>query len=293
MSLANPLGDPLSGAVALSAAGDGGALPINPANVDLDIFGLWLDSATITGAGDNIVITATHGGLSAASEPFDISPNVPPALSLSLPGSIAENSPNVVATVGIDQVPTSNLFVDLTTSDDSMLGFAGPPTVVLLAGQTSATFTLAPQNNSTPELTRTVTIGASVSGGEPTPASGQVVVLDDDPHHFRVSEVPSPQARNVPFGVTVTAEDSAGETLSAYKSIALLSATADDGAAGRRPVRHGPVQRWPVDRRGDHHLVRQQCAACRLARLFERGVEPLRRSRSVALSESRSRHRRG
>ncbi len=71
----------------------------------------------------------------------------------------------------------------------------------------------------------TVSDGAGHTG-----ASNAFNVATGSLHHFAWNAVASPQAKNVPFGVTVTAQDAGNNTVGGYNGSAALSGTAGSGA---------------------------------------------------------------
>lgn len=59
--------------VALSAAGDGGPLPVTPAMLTTWVNGAWTGDVRVGGAGTNVILTADDGqGHTSASNAFDL-----------------------------------------------------------------------------------------------------------------------------------------------------------------------------------------------------------------------------
>jgi len=59
--------------VALTAAGDGGAVPVSPASVSAFVNGVWTGNATVGAFATNVVLTVDDGaGHTGASNPFDV-----------------------------------------------------------------------------------------------------------------------------------------------------------------------------------------------------------------------------
>ncbi len=103
-------------------------------------------------------------------------------------GSAVTEGGNAVFTVSASSGPAAALTVTLTVADDASSDFLsasdeGEKTVTIAAGQTSATLTVATQNDSTDEtdgsVTATVSSGTGYTVGSPSTAT--VAVSDNDP----------------------------------------------------------------------------------------------------------------
>ncbi len=195
------------------------------------------DNSTLDGNQDAI-ITATLAGSTAATGTVQVTDNESRVLSLVLITTSISEGGFPAATAGyisLSGAVTTPLTVNLTSSDTSELNISS--TVTIAAGSsTSGYFTLTPVNDTLFDGTQTVTLTASASTF--TGATRTVSVLDDDPHHFTVSSVASPQVRNAPFNVTFTAKDINDTIITTYVGSPVL--TAADGAASI-PVNPGTI----------------------------------------------------
>jgi Glucuronyl esterase, fungi len=143
-------------------------------------------------------------------------------LSVTLPASASESAGTLFGggSVSMGAPAAKNITVSLSSSAPSSLALL--PTTVIPTGQTSAVFNLTFANNNVLEPPKNVTVTAHVQNW--TDGSASITILDDDPpDHFTLSLIPSPQLVGEPFSVTVTAKNSANNTVG-YESSAALSA---------------------------------------------------------------------
>ncbi len=198
--------------------------------------------------------------LEAAPAAEDTSVQAGPGITVEGGGDIAEGA-DAVFTVHADPAPASDLTVTLTVEDDAVSDFLaegneGTQTVTIQAGQSSATLTLATENDSTDEpdgsVSATVAGGTGYTVGSPDTAA--VAVSDDDepvvsvaagsgvtegaPASFTLTATPAPHAAlTVILAVTQSGDYAAeGETgtrnitIPTGGSIAFEVATVNDGA---------------------------------------------------------------
>jgi hypothetical protein len=122
-----------------------------------------------------------------------------------LPTTFYENATaagrtSMVELTGLTMAP---LTITIESSDPAQL-----PTqqVIVPQGAASATFQVLPLDDDLYDGRKVVTLTAKADTFAPsTPAT--VYVQDDDPHHFDIYNIPSPQIRNLPISVQVIARD--------------------------------------------------------------------------------------
>lgn len=177
---------------------------------------------------ESAVLTATLVNSTPATAVLQVLDNESHTMNIYLySSSLSEGSASVV-TGGY--VYTSNpvanpLTVNLTSSDTSELIIS--TTVTIPAGNSqSGTFTFTPVDDTDFDGSQTVTITATANTFSST--SRNITILDDDVHHFTVSNVASPQIRNAPFNVSFTAKDINNVTITSYANSPTL--TAVDGS---------------------------------------------------------------
>ena len=138
----------------------------------------------ISGVEDNVVdgdqsttISATSSGMASASESVTVLDSDTAILSLSVSDTtLSENGETATGTVTLSKaVLTQDVVVSLTNDDSTEL--TTPANVTILAGSTSADFTIAGEDDLIDDGDQTVTIQASSSFGSDTEA---VTVTDDD-----------------------------------------------------------------------------------------------------------------
>ena len=178
-------------------------------------------------AGTYSLVTTANG---IASDPVTFTS--PAALSVSIPANAREGDAPVTGTVTASIAPTSNLMVSLASSNASKATV--PASVTILAGQTSATYGVTIVDNALLDGTQNATItatGAGYSNG-----TGTVAVSDNDVHHLTVAAISSPQAKGVPFSVTITAKDVNGVTIPTYTGTSSLTVSGTAGTVAISPV---------------------------------------------------------
>ena len=189
---------------------------------------------------DNAVIDGTQGvNISAAVENWtsgsaviNIADN-DATLAVTLPASGWEGQTLAAAgTVRIGGTLASDLVVSLLSSDTTELTV--PPTVTILAGQTTATFNLSLVADSLRDGNQTAQVTASAAGL--APASSTLIVHDADLDHVAFDAISGPKTAAVPFAVTLRALNVAGETISVSSGSANLSATGTGGSLTISPT---------------------------------------------------------
>jgi hypothetical protein len=154
------------------------------------------------------------------------------ALSVALPPSATEGDAPVTGRVSISVALLTNLTVSLVSSDTSEVTVTNE--VVLPAGQTSVTFSVAIVDDALMDGSQAATVTASAV--DFADGSAGITVYDNDVHHFDLTSISSPQTPSVPFSVTITAKDINGVTLTAYVSSVQLSAAGDSGSVPIEPT---------------------------------------------------------
>lgn len=134
-----------------------------------------VDDAVADGT-QTAVIMATAAGVGPGTKNFAVLDDETATLSLSLPASVTEGGASGSATVTRSVVNSSAVIVTLASSDPTAATV--PETVVIPANQASATFAVAPVNDTKIDSTQSTTISANVAGW--TGASGSVDVLDNE-----------------------------------------------------------------------------------------------------------------
>jgi hypothetical protein len=153
-------------------------------------------------------------------------------LTVALPASATEGNAPVTGRVSISGTMLTNLTVSLVSSDTSEVTVTNQ--ILILAGQTSATFNVVIVDDALTDGSQTATVTASAVGF--ASGSAGITVYDNDVHHFDLTAISSPQTASVPFGVTITARDINGATVTVYGGSVRLSAAGDSGNVPIQPT---------------------------------------------------------
>lgn len=151
----------------------------------------------------SVVLTASVSGWTPGKATVGVRDDESAAIIITGPSSVREGDPAQPFTVTVNTAQSADLTVSLATSDVARLTV--PASAVIPAGQFSASFNAVIVDNLLSEGTKSVTLTASRAGY----ASGSRVVsiADDDVHHYSIAPIASPQKRNKPIPVVVTAKD--------------------------------------------------------------------------------------
>jgi hypothetical protein len=123
-----------------------------------------------------ISITASGGSYFSANSTVTIHDNETATLGVSLPAGIAKNGGAATGTVTSSAPPTQNIVVQLVSSNPAKL--IVPATATILAGQTTATFTMTPVDNKVIDGNQNVTVTATFENW--TTGSATTSVIDTD-----------------------------------------------------------------------------------------------------------------
>jgi hypothetical protein len=155
-----------------------------------------------------------------AIRPVSMQDNESSTLSVALPASLYEGA-SATGTVSAAGIVSAPLTVTLAASHPSRLTVDASATI--LAGQSSATFSLAAIDNSLTDGTQAVTVTASAAGF--TTGQRPMNVRDNDVSHFTFAAIASPQVRGAPFPVAITARDIGGLVIAPYSGAPALTAS--------------------------------------------------------------------
>jgi len=189
-----------------------------------------IDDAAIDGT-QVTMVTAQITSWTDATANISVLDNETLSLSLFLPGTVAEGS-TATATVSASGAVSSALAVSLVSDTTSRLTV--PATVTIASGTSSVTFNVTAPENAATDGSATVNVAASAAGY--TDANASTTVRDNDVHHFAIATIASPQTRNVPFNVSITAFDVGNAILTGYAGTPGLTASGTAGAVSVSPA---------------------------------------------------------
>lgn len=188
-----------------------------------------LDNTAIDGT-RVVSFTANVPGWTTATANLTVTDNETNSIFL-YSSSVNEGGTNSM-TVAIGGTLPTNLTINLASSNTARLTV--PATVVIPFGQTYGYFNISAPDNPTADGTASVAVTASATGF--LTGTGNVQVYDNDAHHFGFSTIAASQATGVPFGITVTALDVSGNTVTGFNGTATLSGAGDGGAVTIAPT---------------------------------------------------------
>ena len=184
-------------------------------------------------------VTALVLGWPPVSTNVLVNDNESLALVVSLPSFLIEGGGGVSSTgnVLLGGIAVSDVIVALTANPAAQATL--PASVTVLAGQSNATFTLSASENEVLDGTRSAVITASAPGF--TNGGATVSIFDNDAHHFRFSDIGSPQDTSVAFSLSIRAEDASGALVTNFNQSIPLSAVGLDGSLPVDPATVGPI----------------------------------------------------
>lgn len=170
------------------------------------------------------VITAALSGWPSATRSITVTDNEQRTLTLTGATSVEEGDTASV-TVGTSGTLTTALIVTLSSANPAQL--TAPATVTIPAGQTSVSFQVQSVEDAVQNGSRTIQVSASAATF--TGATRDIVVRDDELHHFVFGAIPDARSTHVPFAVTITAFSSDNVAITSYTGTAALSAQTTSG----------------------------------------------------------------
>ncbi|MCB1276553.1 M36 family metallopeptidase [Prosthecobacter sp.] len=173
----------------------------------------------------NVVLTASVPNWTPGTASVTVNDDESPAIVLTGPAVLREGDGPQTYTVTVNTVQASDLTLNLASDEPGELTV--PATVVIPAGQFSASFDAAPQDDSDLDGVQSATLTASGSGFPD--ATRLVSIADNDVSAYSFAAIASPQKRNKAFDVIITARDINGAVITNHSgSVTLSSASAGD-----------------------------------------------------------------
>ena len=172
------------------------------------------------------------------SDDISVADNENRDLVVTLPESAweADGLQTNAGTVRIDGTLTYDLIVSLESSDLTELAVESTATIV--AGLTTASFDIDVKDDSAKDGHQSPVVTATASGF--TDGTDSILVRDNDPDHFTISSISSPQTAAVPFSIAVGAENIDDEIISVFTGSCSLTAIGDTGSLPVTPATIGP-----------------------------------------------------
>lgn len=172
-----------------------------------------------------VSITASLANWTPVTNVMIVTDNEDLNLRLSGPAQVSEGFAPVAYTASISGTLATNLVVALSSTDPSRL--AVPVSSTILAGQTSTTFFASITDDANFNGSETIAIGTIAPGFNGI--STNVLLLDNEVHHFSFAAISSPKTSAVPFSVTVSARDIFDGPVTAYNGTVTLTPLGSGG----------------------------------------------------------------
>jgi uncharacterized repeat protein (TIGR01451 family) len=201
-------------------------------------FGFAVVDNSLIDGDEAITITASVPGWITGQAQMFLRDNENTNLQLVLPSQVSEGG-GVLTNLGavrIFGILQTNLTIALTSSAPSSLQV--PSAVTILAGQSSAVFSLFVADDAVADTNQIVTVTASSPGFRPT--SRPVTVIDNDISGFVLGALPLAEVATQPFQVTVTAVNRSGNVKAGYTGTPNLTAHGSSGTTTVSPAMVGP-----------------------------------------------------
>ncbi len=183
-----------------------------------------------------VTLTASGQGLAPASADFEVLDNESVQLQVMAPPALTEGGGVGLGRVQLSGVRPVDTLVTLVSSDPGEATVS--ESVQIPAGQIGVNFQVFPVDDNLQDGAQSVTVTASATGFDEGSASFEV--RDDDPASFEVAVIASPQVRNAPFSVTLTARDGADNVLTGFHGTVNLTASAGSTPLPLTPQVSGP-----------------------------------------------------
>ncbi|MBK8036330.1 MAG: M36 family metallopeptidase [Verrucomicrobiaceae bacterium] len=179
----------------------------------------------------NVVLTASVANWTPGTATVTVNDDESPAMVLTGPSSAREGDGPQTYTVTVNTVQATDRTLSLASSDPSELTV--PASVVIPAGQFSANFDAAPQDDAVLDGVQNATLTAS-SAGFPD-ATRVVSIADNEVSAYTFAAIASPQKRNKPFDVVITARDINGAVITNHSGSVTLTSSSSGGVVPFSP----------------------------------------------------------
>ena len=184
------------------------------------------DDARIDGPA-TVALFSSVPGWGSAGTTFVIDDNESVVLTVSAPVDLREGQAAAPVIVGVSGVLVAPLTVTLGLDDTTELSL--PATVAIPAGQSRVSVPIDVLDDSETDGPQTIRLHAAAPGF--VAASVDLVVADNDPHHFTLAPVASPRIRGASFPVSLAVRDISGAIIPGHTGTVALAATDATGAS--------------------------------------------------------------
>jgi hypothetical protein len=194
---------------------------VTPAKTGSFSTGVWSGNISLSAVVTDQRLRASNVGISGNSNVFS---SGTPNLAIQLPEFVSEGQGSFTGELGLtaqNNVPST---LNISSSDPGLIQ-PSSSTLNLLAGQKTLPFTFNIANDALKNGTRFVTLTLSSAGFSSVDAV--VEVRDDELETLTLEPIPSPQIKNGPIPVILTARNAQGHVITSFQGAPTL--TAQDG----------------------------------------------------------------
>lgn len=184
--------------------------------------GVWTGNISLSAVVTNQRLRADNMGASGDSNVFS---SGAPELAMQVPEFVSEGQVSFTSVLGLSSQNNSNVTFNISSSNPGLIQ-PSSSTVTLPAGQKTLPFTFNISNDELKNGTRLVTLTLSASGF--SSINAVVEVRDDELETLTLEPIPSPQIKNGPIPVILTARNAQGHVITSFQGTPSL--TALDGA---------------------------------------------------------------
>ena len=242
------------GSTSLSGSISVGTAPDSPVSVTLSssISGLSLPATVILPAGStapvpftfsapdnafaegtkNLQVTASVSGWTQSQANIQITDDETPQILITSPASGREGDGSLSLTATVNTLHATPVTISLMSDDATEL--EPPLSVQIPVGQLSADFSVTILNDTLLDGPQSVVITGSSAGYQS--GTRTVSVLDNDVASYAFATISSPQKRNTPFAVSVSARDISGATITNHSGSVMLTSSSASGAVPFSPA---------------------------------------------------------
>lgn len=190
-----------------------------PAGQTSATFDITVQQDTVIDGTQPALISAQVTGWTSGTASIDVLDDEPHTMTITAATATEEGVVSIAGTITTPAPVAASLVVDLSSND--ITEATVPATVTIPAGQSSATFTISIVDDATADGAQTTTLSASAATF--TTATRDLLVRDNELHHFSFSTIADPQIRNVAFPVTILAKAIDDQTITGFTGSGALS----------------------------------------------------------------------
>lgn len=178
---------------------------------------------------ESVRLDASVAGWTTGSFTVNVLDNDTRSLSLAVPPTLNENDTNIYGIINLGSRVLADVTVELESSNPNVIL---PPSVIVRAGNNSATFAIVLTDDSSPGGNSSAVISATASSWPN--ATANISIIDDEPASFRFSTI-TDQYLRTQFPIVIEALDPTNQVMSSFRGTVAISAISEGGSGGVTP----------------------------------------------------------